>query len=249
MEETIRKLKQEFDKISKKGYIRGIYNNSASIGRTFENELNLPRNTMEIPDYDGIEIKTRRTYSKSHITLFTAVPDGGRPQEIERLKNAYGYPYKKDKRYKAMYANIYGNVKTFGGVKYQYKLDVDRNDKKIYLCVYDRFANLIERETYWSFIYLESKIMLKLKILAIVNVWAKQVEGWNYFKYHKMDLYLFKDFETFLQLIEDGVIRITFKVDIHTDEKYYGQTYDHGCGFDIQEKDIIKLYDRYRISS
>lgn len=247
MENTIKKLKKEFDRIAKKGYIRGIYNNSASIGRTFENELKLPRNTMEIPDYEGVEIKTRRTYSKSYITLFTAIPDGDRPQEIERLKNAYGYPYKKDKRYKTLYANIYGNIKTFGGVKYQYKLDVDRKNKKIYLCVYDRFNNLIEREVYWSFMYLESKIMLKLQILAVVNAWPKQIDGWNYFRYHRIEFYLFKDFEVFLRLIEDGVIRITFKVDIHKDEEHYGQTYDHGCSFDIQEKDIVKLYDRYTV--
>ena len=83
IKESINQLSKEFDKISKKGYIRGIYNNLASIGRTFEHELNLPSNTMEIPDYNGIEIKTKRTYSKSYITLFTAVPDGNKLHEVE----------------------------------------------------------------------------------------------------------------------------------------------------------------------
>ena len=245
MDETIKQLNKEFYKISKKGYIKGIYNNSSSIGRTFENELNLPRNTLEIPDYNGIEIKTRRTYSKSYITLFNAIPNGEKQQEVERLKNSYGYPYKKDKRYKALYADVYGNKKTFSGIKYQYKLDVDRTEQKIFLCIYDKYNNLLEREVYWSFIYLESKIMLKMKVLAIVNAWPKKVDGWNYFRYHKIDFYLFKDFETFLKLIEDGIIRITLKVDIHLDEKNYGKTYDHGCGFAIQEKDITKLYNIY----
>lgn len=71
--ETINQLQEEFEKISKKGYIRGIYNSYSSIGRTFENELNLPMNKDGVPDYHGIEIKTRRTYSKSAITLFNAV--------------------------------------------------------------------------------------------------------------------------------------------------------------------------------
>lgn len=245
--ESIQQLQKEFEIISKKGYIKGIYNNSASIGRTFENELNLPRNTMEIPDYNGIEIKTRRTYSKSYITLFNAVPDGERPCEVERLKNAYGYPYKRDRRYKVLYANVYGNEKTFGGIKYQYKLDVDRPNQKIYLCVFDKYNNLIEREVYWSFMYLESKITLKLQTLAIVNAWPKEIDGWNYFRYHKIDFYLLKSFETFLNLIESGIIRITFKVDIHLDEKHYGQTYDHGCGFAIKEENITKLYSKYNI--
>lgn len=244
MEEKLKQLQIEFERISKKGYIKGIYNNSSSIGRTFENELNLSRNTMEIPDYNGIEIKTRRTYSKSYITLFSAVPNGEDNQEIERLKNTYGYPYKKDKRYKSLYVDVYGNIKQYGGIKYKYKLDVDRKKQKIFLCIYDRFDNLIERKIYWDFIYLESKILLKLKILAIVNAWDTKKDGWNYFKYYKLDIYKIKDFKIFLDLIESGIIRMNIKIDIKKDEKNYGKTYDHGCGFGIKEEDVIKLYDK-----
>lgn len=244
MTETIEKLKQEFYRISKKGYIKGIYNNNAAIGRTFENELNLSKNDMEIPDYYGIEIKTRRAYSKSQITLFTAVPDGEEYFEIERIKNTYGYPYKKDRKYNALYVSIYADKKQFGGIKYQYKLDIDKEHEKIYLCIYDRYDNLIERKAYWSYMYLESKLLLKLKTLAIVNAWTKSVDGWNYFKYYKIEFYKLINFKTFIKLIEEGIIRITLKIDIHMDEKRYGETYDHGCGFTISEKDITKLYDR-----
>lgn len=247
MKETIKQLKKEFEYISKKGYIKGVYNNFSSIGRTFENELNLPRNTMEIPDYNGIEIKTRRTYSKSYITLFSAVPNGKHQQEVERLKKTYGYPYRKDKRYKALYAEVYGNKKTYGGVKYQYKLDVNRNAKKIFLCIYDRYDNLIEKSVYWSFIYLDSKISLKLQNLAVVNAWTKKINNWNYFKYYKIDFYTFKDFDYFLDLIERGIIKLNIKVDIHTDKNNYGKTYDHGCSFNIKESDLIYLYDKQYI--
>ena len=102
IEKTMQELQEKFNEISKKGYIKGTYNSLSSIGRTFENELNLPMNKECVPDYYGIEIKTRRTYSKSAITLFTAVPDGEEHKEIERLKNTYGYPYKRDKNYKAL---------------------------------------------------------------------------------------------------------------------------------------------------
>ena len=88
IEERMLELKKEFQKISKKGYIKGIYNNLSSIGRTFETELNLPENEFGVPDYYGIEIKTRRAYSKSYITLFNAVPDGEDLFEIERLKES-----------------------------------------------------------------------------------------------------------------------------------------------------------------
>lgn len=217
-EKEIKELKAKFDKISKKGYIKGIYNCSSSIGRTFENELNLPRNEFSVPDYNGIEIKTRRTYSKSRITLFSAVPDGEDLFEVERLKKKYGYPYKRDKDYKALYANVYGNRKTFAGLSYQYKLEVNRSEEKILLCIYNKYDDLIERKVYWSFSCLENKIKNKLNILAIVNAWPKNINGWNYFNYYKIDFYTIKEFKTFLNLIEDGTIRITLKVDIHRDK-------------------------------
>lgn len=72
----------------------------------------MPKNNLEIPDYNAIEIKTSRTYSKSYIPLFNDVPDDQKKRKIERLKNVYGYPYKNDKRYKVLYADSYGNKKS-----------------------------------------------------------------------------------------------------------------------------------------
>lgn len=47
-----------------------------------------------------------------------------------------------------LYLELYGNKLTFGGVKFQYKLDIDRQEEKVFLCVYDRYNNLIERKVY-----------------------------------------------------------------------------------------------------
>lgn len=247
MNNELKKLQKEFERISKKGYIKGIYNSLSSIGRTFENELNLPMNKEPVPDYNGIEIKTRRTYSKSPMTLFSAVPDGEVPLEVERLKNTYGYPYKKDRRYKVLYFDAYGNKLSFGGMKYQYKLDIDRTKKRIYLCVYNRKGELIERKAFWSFKYLETRLMTKLEYLAIINVWPNKINGWNYFKYYKINYYKLKGFDIFLRLLENGTIKLNFKVDIYLDEANYGKTYDHGCAFRIKEEDIIQLFNKISI--
>ena len=96
---------------------------------------------------------------------------------------------------------------------------------------------------------MDSKISLKLQNLAVVNAWTKKINNWNYFKYYKIDFYTFKDFDCFLDLIERGIIKLNIKVDIHTDKNNYGKTYDHGCGFAIKEKDIIKLFDEIQIKS
>lgn len=244
MNKNIKKLQYEFERIRRKGYIKGICNNYSAIGRTFENELNLPENPFSTPDYYGIEIKTRREHSKSHITLFNAVPDGENLFEIERIKETYGYPYKKDRNYKVLYVEAYGNKLNFAGIKYQYKIAVDRRQKKVYLCIFDKYTNLIEKKVFWSFDYLNEKLTRKLKFLAIVNAWTNKINDWNYFKYYKMDIYILKDFDTFINLIEDGTIKIVLKIDIYTNEKNYGKTFDHGCGFTIAKPNITKLFDK-----
>ena len=240
--ETIKELEQQFERISQKGYIKGIYNSSSSIGRTFENELNLPRNKECVPDYKGIEIKTRRTYIKSSISLFTAVPDNEGKYEIQRLKDTYGYPYKNDKKFKVLYCDVYGNKLSFGGVKYQYMLEINKKDKKVYLGIYDYRGKLIEKRIYWSFEYLKNKLITKLTYLALINTYTTKKDGWNYFKYYKIEFYKLISFDKFIELLENGIIKITFKIGIYLDERNYGKIYDHGCGFSIKEKNINKLF-------
>lgn len=241
-------LKREFLRISKKGYIKGITNNYSSIGRTFENELRLPENEFSVSDYYGIEIKTRRAYSKSAITLFNATFDGEDLFEIERLKNNYGYPCKSDRNYKVIYIEAFGDRLNFAGVKYQYRIDVDRSDNRIYLCVYNKHSKLIERKIYWSFDYIRERVLFKLNYLAVVNAWTNQKDGWNYFKYYKIDFFKLKGFDDFLNLLENGKIKIVIKVGIYLDEKRYGKTNDHGCGFAIKSEDLLCLYDKININ-
>ena len=58
-----------------------------------------------------------------------------------------------------------------------------------------------------------------------------------------MTIYQLKNSDKFIDLIENGTIKVTIKVDIYLNPKYYGKTYDHGCDFTISEHDISKLYD------
>lgn len=247
MEEQFLNLQKKFNHISKKGYIKGIYNTSSSIGRTFENELGLEMNKESIPDYQNIEIKTRRGYTKSTLTLFNAVPNGQNEGELKRIKDTYGYPYKKDKNYKVLFAEVFSNKLNFGGAKYQYKLDIDKNMQKVFLCIYNKKGILLERKIFWTFNYLQEKLLNKIKYLAIIKAWPKKIDGWNYFKYYKINFYVLKNFDKFIECLENGKIKLIIKINIHLDEKHYGQMYDHGCGFDISEEDISKLFYNYKI--
>lgn len=247
MNESFKKLQNEFNRIKKKEYIKGIYNSASSIGRTFEYELGLDRNKESMPDYNGIELKVHRPYSKSAITLFTAVPDGADGLEVNRLRDTYGYPSRRDKNCKVLYAEVYGNKANFGGAKYQYRMNVSQEDRKVYLCIYNKFGKLIEKRIYWSFDYLEKKLFAKLKYLAIVCAFSKEIGRWNYFKYYKIEFFALKDFDTFLKLIGDGTIKFMLKIGVYWDTDNYGKIYDHGCSFAIPMDDIRKLFNRYII--
>lgn len=245
MNKTIDKLYNRFLHIQKLGWIKSVKNGNASVGRTFEDLIGIPENNFEIPDFNGIEIKTKRQFSNSYTTLFNATPDGPHFHEIERLRLKYGYPHSKMKQYKVLNVSIFANEDNKIGLNYYFKLEVNKSQQKVFLLIYDKNRNLIENEVFWYFDTLKEKLYRKLKILAFVEANNKKLNNIEYFKYIKMTVYLIKDFDTFLSLLEQGVIRTTFKVNVVSSGTRKGTIRDHGTGFDIKEKDLNKLYDIY----
>ncbi len=243
MEDTIISLKKKFDEIRKMGYVKAINNNFSGIGVTFEQLLGVNSGNFEIPDFDGVEIKTKRKYSESGITLFTMVPDGPNLYETKRLKDTYGYPDRVCKQFPILLGAVYANKIVKIGLKYMYKLKVDRVNRKIYLQIFNLSGKTIEDKVYWSFDSLKEKLDRKLKILALINAWPNKIKGETYYKYYKMNIYTLKDFESFIELIEKGIIRLNFRVGIFRSGERFGQMHDHGSGFEIKECDLLKLYN------
>ena len=247
MQQEIKKLKEEFIKIKEKGWIKSVNKGPNGVGITFESLLGIQMNELEFPDYNGIELKARRYGSKSYVILFSAKPEGKYYHEVERIKDEYGYPHRKFKQYKVLNNSAYANKFNKIGLEYYFKLDVDREERKIYLLIYDKYKNLLECDVHWDFDVLEEKIYRKLQFLSLVKAYSKkdEYEDCEYFKYNFMKIYRLKDFEKFLSLIEEGKIRVNFKLNIKTKGDKIGQIHDHGTSFDILEKDIPKLYDIY----
>lgn len=242
MEEKIIMLKEQFERIKNLQWIESIRSGSTGIGCTFEQLLGCSENNLEIPDYEGIEIKTKRTYSKSYTTLFNCTPIGKHYHEIERIKDTYGYPDNNFRRYKVINNSIFTTKRTWIGTKYQFMLKVDRNKKKIFLCIFNVEGNLIEKDIYWDFDDLKEKLYRKCEYIAYINTLRKFINTKEYFKYYNLNIYKLNDFETFLILLDNGVIRITFKISVFKSGKRKGQIHDHGTGFDILESDMSKLY-------
>lgn len=243
--QNINLLVNKFNNIKEKGWIPSVKKGYAGIGLTFEHLIGVVENEFEIPDFNGIELKTKRSNSNSYTTLFNATPDGPHFHEVERLRTTFGYPHSKAKEYKVLNVSTFANQLNNMGIKYYSKLKVDYDKQKLFLSIYDKNKKLIEEDVFWYFDTLKEKLLRKLKILAYINANTKMVNNMEYFNYYKMTIYLLKDFDTFLLLLEHGIIRVTFKININLNGPRRGQTCDHGTGFDIQEKDLLKLYDFY----
>lgn len=247
MQNQIAELKNKFFEIKNMGWIKSDSNDTGGIGKTFERLIGIPNNEFEIPDFNEIEIKTKTQYSDAYTTLFNCSPTGPHYHEVERLKDEYGYPDSKLKEYKVLNTSINSTEKNKVGLNYFFKLSIDKRNEKIYLLIYDKKGVLIENNVYWDFDILEEKLYRKLKYLAYVKAFKKKINDQKYFKYYEMKFYKLKDFNTFIELLDMGIIKTSIKIGIFRDEKRKGKIHDHGTSFCIQEKDLNKLYDLIEI--
>lgn len=239
---NIQTLKNKFMKVYNRGWIR-CDNPKTNPGNFFEELLDIKSGSFEIPDFKNIEIKTRKAFSKSYLKLFNATPDGNNLFEIKRIQKKYGYPHYQLKSARVFNCSIYTNKSTRIG-NYYFKLKVDQNKEKLFLNVFLKDGNLNDENTNWSFDLLKEKLYRKLKVLAVVDVLEKKGQGYNYYKYNNIKFYQLKDFDTFIDLIDKGIIRVTFCINVFKSGKRVGQTHDHGTSFQITEKNLISLYDK-----
>ncbi len=240
-------LKIKFEEIKKMGWVKSCCKGLGGIGNTLEELIGLNRNDFEIPDYFGVEIKTKRAHSGSNTCLFSCVPDGPHYHEVERLKDEYGYPDSMLKMYNVLNTTLNTKIMKKVGLYYYFKLKVDRTNEKLLLEIYDKNKVLIENEVYWDFDTLKEKLYRKLKYMAFFKAYIKEENGWQYFKYYKLNFYKLKGFETLINLIEDGTICVTFRLGIYRAGDKKGKIYDHGTSFNINEYDFWKLYDDIKI--
>ena len=122
MEKTIENFVQQFMKIKSLKWVKSKYNGCGSIGRAFEDFLNIPQNNFEIPDYSGIEIKTKMSNYRPYLTLFSAVPDGPHYHEINRIRELYGYPDSTIKNCNILNNCCYSSKLNLIGRRYYFKI-------------------------------------------------------------------------------------------------------------------------------
>ena len=244
MEESIKLLLKKFYEIRELGYVKTTRGGSTGIGKTFEDLLGKAEDRSTNPDYYGIEIKTKLVNSDKYTTLFNLTPKGKEQFEIKRLVKTYGYPDKTMKSCKILNATIYDSCLSCIAAKYFMGLIIDYKQRKIFLKVINMNMDLLENYVFWDFDELEERLNKKLKYLAVVNASKRYTHGIAYYHYKRIDFYYLKDFNTFLKLIEQGIICITFHIGIVKSGERKGEIHDRGTSFRIKECNLTKLFDK-----
>lgn len=236
-------LKIRFFEIKRTGWIKSMRNGPTGIGFTFEKLLGKEEDHFFLPDFNNIEIKTFRYFSKKKLHLLTITPDGDYLFPMDRIINSLGYPDKDYPDFKVFnmsfnakyYTKI--NKNTFGIIKVDYK------NKKIRFII-ERGLFTRQLKVSWSFELLEERLNVKLKKLAIIEAYHKKINGEEYFLYNKLRYYEIKDFNCFLKAIEDGLISISFQLGIFKSGNKTGQRHDRGTSFSIDIDNIESIYNK-----
>ena len=230
----------KFLSVKERGYVKTLRKGSTGIGYTFETLIGKKEESFPIPDFRSIEIKVKKQYGKGGITLFNAVPDN-EVFATRRLYEEYGALNKNMNYNKTFMLNVNSiNYTKYG--RHYFKLKVDYDNRLIRLLVEDLDHNLIDNTASWSFDSIESKIYGKIKCLAIVKAKEKIIDSDSYYFYYHIGFYEIKSAKRFFELVDNGIIDVTFKVSTYLKGIKYGEMNNHGTGFNINIKNLLDLY-------
>ncbi len=239
---SIEELKLELYKIQCKNWIPSKSKGTGAAGITLEKLLHKDEDQFILPDYSGIELKTKIEGSEPYISLFSMAFDN-KPLEIRRLLKIGGYPDKKNPQFKVFQIAVYGNSKKFVRGNLTYQLKVDYSQQVLRLIILDYHCQLIDNSMSWSFSQLQSRLEHKMNYVALIPVKKWYINKTIYFRYLNAKFFQLKGFEIFLKLIEEGIIRVTFRISYFKDEERFGNIHDRGTTFEIREDDLTKLFD------
>lgn len=240
MEQGFLDLAEEFRKIKKKGYVESVSIYRSRAGDTFEQLLGKERDELFLADFEGIEIKTKKGYSKSPVTLFSANPDDEYYFSLKRLLENYGIM---KNGMPNMLLEVSSNKYTYYN-KHCFKLEVDWQNMLLKLNIYDLNKKLLDDSVSWSFSLLKERINFKLQNLALVKCCTKEINKKEHYWYYKMIFYKNLTFESFIRAIESGKIIVTFSIGIYKSGPKIGKLHNHGTSFRIMEDDLMSLYDK-----
>lgn len=240
-------LISEFKSITKQRWLKSVNNSTNGVGLTFEKLISKEPDSMFFPDYYGTEIKCTTRFSGYPITLFTIAFDGETFYEMNRLLEKYGKQDTIYKDKKILISNLAVNKKILVNNKYYFEIKLDYCNKKLFLAIYDINKNLIEKSSYIDFSSLKTHLELKLSRLTLVYASKKRIENDNYYRYYKMIIYELKSFETFLELLNNNIIKVEIVGRVSRSGSEKGRQRNKNLVFKLPKENITYLFNEILI--
>jgi len=243
MDDNSIQLIELFHKVAKKGYVEGVGKSWGNIGITFEHEIGKLPDANYTPDFNDIEIKCSSRFTRYPIYLFTIAFDGPSSKEIYRLTDKYGCSDKDYPDRKVMFKSVKNEIDYDSD--YSFMFEVDKEERKVYLCVYDRFGNLIEKESYVTFDSLENHLNVKMKKMAYIKASRKKVDDVFYYRYYSIFLYELKSFDKFIYMLKNGFLNASIISRIGKSGNDKGKYRNKNIEISIRKEYIPMLFDCY----
>jgi R.mvaI len=246
---TLKELEDKFHQIKSEGWIPSNRFGPTGVGKTFEDLLDKKEDNSPKADFGEYEIKTH--LGKTRITLFTKAPiaeDRKRGVNLE-IRNKYGIASETFPKVKTFFPSLSANVLTAtdGKYSYQFKLEVNRDEKRLYLLVYDN-GKLISKEYYWEFSDFTTLLENKLKKIAIFSADSQKIittidgntTSDTSYRYKKMQVITGLNLEKFIEGLEKGLIIVEPRMGYYNSGAKKGQPHDYGTAFRIYLKDLLE---------
>jgi hypothetical protein len=247
-ENVIQQFKKDFYKVREMGWIKSHRSNNTGIGKTFEDIIGVSENNSQSADYmDTLELKSQRDFTGSMVTLFTKSPDHP-PGANTFIRETYGVSSDEDSRMKIIHTTISGARYNHYKDNLSFKLEVDDNEKKIFLSVKNQNdEKIIDKSIYYRFDTLQPLVECKCRNIAYIEAETKTNANIEYFKYNSAILLTNLTFTKFLDSVKNGLILYDIRIGVYKSGNSIGKTHDHGSGFRIKKTEINRVFDIVKI--
>lgn len=245
MKNNIKEFESLFNNIKSMGYVKSLRKGTTGAGYTFETLLGKAEDSLSLPDFKGIEIKTTYAKYRKDIVLFSYAPESNIICENERLLREYGY--QKDNTndiiaFRHNFTSRYNDKNT-----YKAKLEFDDEFDVLTLKIYDKYTyECIDKGTYWNNERLLNLLETKLNYLAIVKVNKKIIKDEIYYAYYDYSLYKLKNSKLILDLIRQGDVYVQFTMAIKEAEDKRIYVDNHGTHFILKIDAVEKLFEKIK---
>ena len=245
MNEDFNELIKIFKQINNQGYIKGVSNNlSNACGLTFEHLINKKPDSKYLPDFKSVEIKTTQRFSHFPISLFSLKFNGPSSHESTYLLERYGKIDPKLENKKILTINLKINEKVSVYGKYYFELNMDYLLQRIFIKIYDANKNYIEERAFINFDFLNERINAKIQSLALIFGSKKVMNNNLYFRYYQIKCYKYKDFNTFINLIVSGDIKLTLMLRFSKSVNDNSSNKNKNMIFRIDKNSLDKLFNK-----